>query len=133
MSVSYTLQQIFQPGFRSLNGEGINRAIAEPQWSQAAGFAALAGGGQAGATQLYGTIAEVGTVASAGDSVMLPASGTGKPIIVVNGTATSMQVFGQGSDTINGVAFGTGVAQAAGKSALYISPASGIWFRLLSA
>lgn len=128
---TYFLKQIFPAGFRLLGGETATKAVAEPPWSQGDGFVALASGGQTGATQLFGTIARVSTVANAADSVMLPAS-NGQPIVVINGDTNSMQVFGQAGDTINGVATGTGVAQAAGKTALYVSPAPGVWFRLLS-
>jgi len=131
---TYTLQQLFQAGFRLLGGESVSKAIAEPNWSTYTGVVALAGGGQTGATPLLGTVNSVDTVASANDSVSLPAAtGRGKPVVVINSTATSMQVFGAGTDTINGVATGTGVAQAAGKTAVYISAASGAWYRLLSA
>lgn len=134
MAVTYAMPSTFLAGRHLLDGASVNKTIAEPPLSQATGFTALAAGGQTGATQLYGTLARVDTVASGNDSVMLPPSGTGKPIIVTNNAASnSMQVFGQGSDTINGVASGTGVAQAAGKTALYVSPAIGVWFRLLGA
>jgi hypothetical protein len=133
MAVTYTQPNTFLAGRHLMDGSTVNKTIGEPPYSQSTGFVALAGGGQTGATQLLGTIARVDTVATAADSVMLPASGTGKPIVVINNTATSMQVFGQAGDTINGVATGTGVAQAAGKTALYVSPAAGVWFRLLSA
>jgi hypothetical protein len=60
----------------------------------------------------------------------------GQQIIVINNTANSMQVFGSGTDTINGVATATGVAQAAGKHAIYTAVSTGAaaaWFRNLSA
>jgi hypothetical protein len=47
-----------------------------------------------------------------------------------------MQVFGSGTDTINGVATATGVAQAAGVAALYLCTAVGAvnkWNRFLQA
>lgn len=100
-------------------------------------FTAFAGGGQASATALgYGT-SRVDTVGSAADSVKLPTAVIGARCLVINNAASnSMQVFGSGTDTINGVATGTGVAQAAGKAALYVcttaAPAAA-WFRLLSA
>jgi hypothetical protein len=82
------------------------------------GITARAGGGKANATLLTGTINEVTTVASAADSVLLPpcAAGAGPPkrIMVINGQATNaMQVFGSGTDTINGVATATGFSQPA--------------------
>lgn len=100
------------------------------------GVTAAAGGGQTNATQLAGTAANVTTVASAADSVKLPAGIAGRFFFLENVTATSMQVFGNGTDTINAVATATGVAQAAGKSAVYFcttnQPAAK-WFRVLSA
>jgi Ca2+-binding RTX toxin-like protein len=80
----------------------------------------FAGGGQTSATALTTIFNEVVTaVATAADSVKLPApSKVGQIVIVTNAHASnSMQVFGAGTDTINGVATATGVAQAAGKTA----------------
>lgn len=95
---------------------------------------AFAGGGQASATALTGLINNVTVVATAADSVKLPASAAGLMVLVTNSDAAdSMQVFGAGTDTINDVATATGVAQAAGKTALYICPVAGKWYRLLSA
>ena len=105
-----------------------------------AAVASAAGGGQTNATALAATANIVTTVASANDSVKLPLAQKGMKILVHNGHASnSMQVFGAGVDTINGVATATGVAQAAGKSALYYAVADGdgtavgAWFRVLSA
>lgn len=105
-----------------------------------AAVAAYAGGGQTNATAIAASANIVTTVASANDSVKLPLAKKGMKILVHNGHASnSMQVFGSGVDTINGVATATGVAQAAGKSALYYAVADGdgtavgAWFRILSA
>lgn len=98
---------------------------------------AAAGGGQTNATQLTGVMANVTVVATAADSVKLPLAQAGMVFMLQNSDAAdSMQVFGAGTDTINGVATATGVAQAAGKSALYFATTSapgGKWFRNLSA
>lgn len=104
----------------------------------AAGLTAHAGGGQGSALALTATVNEVTTVASAADSVALPApTYVGQIVIVTNAAASnSMQVFGAGTDTINGVATATGVAQAAGKTAMYVSATIGTaakWYRNLSA
>lgn len=103
----------------------------------ATGITAFAGGGQASATALTKIVNSVDTVATAADSVKLPVpTKVGQMILIENTTATSMQVFGAGTDTINAVATGTGVAQAAGKSALYFNTTIGTaakWFRILSA
>ena len=104
---------------------------------------AFAGGGQANATLLPNGSNVVATVATAADSVKLPLSAPGAMITVVNTSANSMQVFGSGTDTINDVATATGVAQAAGKIAIYVcttggkiapdTPVAGKWYRNLSA
>lgn len=106
--------------------------------SLATGITAHAGGGQGSATALTKAVNRVDTVGTAADSVALPApTAVGQMVIVINNAASnSMQVFGSGTDTINGVATGTGVAQAAGKTALYVATTTGAgaaWFRLLSA
>lgn len=106
--------------------------------SAVVGITAHAGGGQASAVALTGAVNRVDTVATAADSVALPAPTTvGQQIVVINNAAVnSMQVFGSGTDTINGVATATGVAQAAGKHAIYTATSIGAaatWFRNLSA
>lgn len=102
------------------------------------GITAHAGGGQASAYQLSKVVSLISTVATAANSVKLPAPTTvGQLQVVINGAASnSMQVFGFGTDTINGVATGTGVAQAAGKTGLFVATSTGTaasWYRILSA
>ena len=62
-----------------------------------------------------------------GDGVVLPASGTGLFCQVVNNTANPIQVYGAGSDTINGVAGATGIAVPPNSTDLYWSGAVGSW------
>jgi hypothetical protein len=93
---------------------------------------AHAGGGQANALLLPSRYNRVTTVASAADSVKLQPGVPGLVQTVRNDAVTnSMQVFGSGTDTINGVATGTGVAVAAGHEAqfvCYAAPAGvGAW------
>lgn len=99
------------------------------------GLTAHAGGGQASAQALDATKSfhEVTTVGTAADSVKLPAAtGSGNLHIVKNSAASnSLQVFGQSTETIDGVASATGVAVAAGKSRLLIDSAAGKWQSLL--
>lgn len=108
-----------------------------PLSASVTGVTALAGGARSAATPvLSGGFNEVTTVATAADSVCLPPAVYGLEIFVHNGAAAnSMQVFaGFGtSDTINGVAAATGVAQAAGKGAIYACYKDGAWTRILSA
>lgn len=96
------------------------------------GLTAHAGGGQANALQLgYGT-SEIATVATTADSVALPPAVINAQAVVTNLGVNSMQVFGNGTDTINSVATGTGVALAAGATALYrctVSGPGGNWVR----
>jgi hypothetical protein len=95
-----------------------------------AAITALAGGGQTGATQLLNGVNRVDTVATAADSVMLPSTtGTagGLIAVVVNNTATAMQVFGSGADTINGNAAATGISQAANTLKFYVCTLPGAW------
>src|ERR1044071_8736408 len=73
---------------------------------------AHAGGTQAAALALTSIMNILATVATAGDSVKLPPAVIGLVIGVLNNGANSAQVFGAGTDNINGVATATGVAQA---------------------
>jgi len=95
---------------------------------------AHAGGTQAAAYQLTKSVSRVTVVATAADSVRLKTMVAGEICVVINSDSTdSMQVFGAGTATINGVATGTGVAQAAGVTAIYIAVTASAIFRLLSA
>lgn len=99
-------------------------------FSYANNLTAHAGGGQASALALTALVNNVATVATAGDSVALPVSAAGLEITVVNSSTKSMQVFGAGTDTINGVATATGVAQMANSVVTYFSTAAGTWIAL---
>ena len=89
---------------------------------------AHAGGGQASALALTSELNRVTTVATANDSVALPASAAGLSIVVVNSGANPMQVFGAGTDTINNVATATGVSQMPGSLVLYVCHTAGTWY-----
>lgn len=98
---------------------------------------ALAGGAKLGATPLTAVKCRVTTCATNGDSLLLPPGYPGLEITIFNGGGNTVQVFGAGSDTINGIATGTGVTQADGVSAVYtcydVVAGVGIWGRVLSA
>lgn len=91
------------------------------------GLTAHAGGGQGAALALTSMVNRVTTVATAGDSVALPAATAGLAITVINSGANPMQVFGAGTDTINGVATATGVSQMQNSVCLYVCTAAGLW------
>lgn len=96
--------------------------------SAADALTAHAGGGQGSALALTKEVNRITTVATAGDSVKLPASAAGLSIILINSGANSMQVYGNGTDTINGVASATGVAQMNNSIVLYSCSVAGSWF-----
>lgn len=70
-------------------------------YSSATGITAFATGGQASATQLTEEFNEVSTVATAGDSVKLPAAVAGLNCIVFNDGAATLALFPATGDTIN--------------------------------
>lgn len=86
------------------------------------GLTALSGGGRSGATKITRMYTKVSTVATSGDSVVLPPIGTklGLTIGIVNDGANAMQVFADGTDTINGIAGATGTPQMT-KSVVYFT------------
>jgi hypothetical protein len=92
------------------------------------GIVAKAGGGQATAFQLTAEMNRISTVATAGDSVMLPPAQPGLGLLVVNHGTKSMQVFGQPGDTINDVATGTGVPQMQNSAVFYFCFTAGAWY-----
>ena len=128
----------FQKGSRLLNGSDVQK-LSDLIGSKQVDITALVGGAKAGATQLNAAICVVDTVASDGDSVLLPLGYAGLQVLIVNNDAAQdIRVYGKGTDTINGVATATGVLQGEGITALYVCTnvtAAGVgeWFRLLSA
>lgn len=92
------------------------------------GLTAHAGGSQAAALLLTSEINRITTVATAADSVMLPAALQGLTIFVINHGTNAMQVYGNGTDVIDDVASATGVSQMIGSMCLYTCPATGKWY-----
>jgi len=98
--------------------------------SVTAGVTAFAGGGQASATQLVNDIEYVSTVASAGDSVKLPAIGgnTGMIIHVINGQgANALDVFPNTGDSINGAAINTAKSLPANGTMMCMAYGAAAW------
>lgn len=111
---------------------------------------ALVGGAQAGATPI-GTpnaqgieaqLIQIGTVASAGDSVQLPQAVKDKVLDVINTGANSCNLYASPTpnranslalDTINGVANATAYAIAVNVPVRFFCPANGIWAAMKSA
>jgi hypothetical protein len=98
------------------------------------GLTAHAGGGQAGATPLTGDVNRVTTVATAADSVLLPAAKAGLKLTVINAAAAnSMNVFPAAGDAINAAAANAAQALAAGKADLFVCAVDGVWNTIASA
>jgi hypothetical protein len=129
-----------QPGFRNIDGSDILALLSGKTSftglslvglfgeSASDSLTAHAGGGQASALVLTSELNRVSTVATSGDSVALPVSFAGLTIIVENAGANPMQVYGAGTDTINGVATATGVSQMASSVVIYTCYTAGAWF-----
>lgn len=96
--------------------------------SSADNLTATAGGGQLAALQLTTQTSRITTVATAGDSVMLPPSLPGLELLVINHSNNAMQVFGNGTDQINDNTSTVGVSQMGNSFVLYSCAASGNWY-----
>lgn len=96
--------------------------------STANAITARAGGGQALATALTATYNRVTTVATAADSVLLPAAVAGTRVVVFNAAAAnSMNVFPATGAAINALAANTAFAVAAGRGAEFVCCVDGTW------
>lgn len=125
--MSANTPQPFLPGFRTIDGSELNEAFADPLVASQDGITAHAGGGKANAYQLTTQLNRVTTVATTADSVKLPEAIPGTSVTLINAGANAMQVFGKDSDTINGVATGTGISQPAGTEYVYHCLTDGAW------
>jgi hypothetical protein len=99
------------------------------------GITALAGGARNSSTPILVLGANtVTTVATAADSVVLPKAVAGSVVWLRNADAAdAVQVFANGSDTINGTAGATGISVASAKTVLFVAATNGVWFSLLTA
>lgn len=90
---------------------------------------AHSGGTKAAAYQLTAGDSRVTTVGAAADSVLAPYPAVvGASFAVRNDDASNaMQLFGQGTDTVNGAATGTGISIAIGKKASFRCYTAGAW------
>lgn len=98
------------------------------------GLTAFAGGGQASATPLQWGANRVTTVATGGDSVLLPPAVQGLCVVVCNAAAAnSMNVFPRSGESINALAADAAFAMASNKAALFVCMATGVWNSILTA
>lgn len=102
--------------------------------SAANALTAHVGGGQGSALQLAKQINRVTTVASAGDSVKLPAAVAGYQVTVINAAAANaMDVFPQTGEIINALSANTALSVAANKTIIFTCAVAGTWNSLLTA
>lgn len=126
-------KQNLRPGFALQDGLAINRLIArafQGGITRQDNITATAGGTKAAAFPLVSTLNHITTVATAGDSVMLPKAIAGSRVVVRNDGANSLNVFSQGNDTISGNSAATALALAAGKATELVCFTVGAWFVL---
>lgn len=98
------------------------------------GITAFAGGGQASAVALTASVNRITTVATAGDSVKLPAATAGAEVVVINAAAAnSMNVFPSTGDRVNALSANAAFAVAANKVVRFICAVDGTWNSLLTA
>ena len=88
---------------------------------------ALAGGGQASATQLAHEISRIGTCATSGDSVKLPIGRQGMRILILNQGAASCDVFPQTGATIDDLGINTAKALAVNSTLMCVSFGPSDW------
>jgi hypothetical protein len=123
-------RNIITPGDAYLGGDGF-QSILE---STADTLTAHAGGGQGSALALTSVINRVTNVATAGDSVKLPASQSGMTITVINAAAAnSMNVFPASGEAINALGANVAFAVAANKTAYFTCATAGQWHSVLTA
>lgn len=128
------IPQRLEPGKRLADDNGLNYALATPQWQTNSNVVALAGGALSASTPVLVVGSnEVITVASSGDSVVLPNAPLGSVVFVANAGANAMQVFGYGSDTINGTAGATGISVANAKRIMFVKADVSQWYSILTA
>lgn len=123
-----------QAGQRLADNDTLNTLLATPMWETKPGIVALAGGGLSANTPAL-TLGsnEVVTVASGADSVVLPKAVPGSVVFVANAGASAMQVFANGSDTIDGTAGATGISVANAKRIMFVAADLGQWYSILTA
>jgi len=91
------------------------------------GIVAHAGGGQANAVQLNPGYNVIATVATTGDSVVLPSDSLGQNVLVYNAGANSANVFPSSGANINALSANTALAVAAGANTSFYGVSATHW------
>lgn len=125
---NYTGVGISDPAFDNIT---INKVYKR---SATTALTATAGGGQANALPLPSIMNEIGTVATAADSVLLPKAYAGMSIIVKNNAAAnSLNVFPFVGDQVNALSANAAYALAVTKLAEFVCFTDGFWDTNLTA
>lgn len=116
-----TVQQFFPIRWFSLiNGQTLNQLFNLMTGSCEDAITASAGGTKALAYQLFATINRISVCATTNDSVMLPKQPfIGQVVQVINDGAQTAAIYGNGTDTIDGVVTATGVTMTAANRAFF--------------
>lgn len=123
-----------EPGPRLIDGDFISGLAGGGNRTYQSGLTAHAGGGQSSALALPSVaMVQVDTVASSDDSVKLPLATAGSMILVANAGASTLGVYGSGSDTINGTAGSSEYSIATNVSVLFFCAKAGQWKAIKSA
>lgn len=110
------------------NGDWVDITASSAAVTASNGLTAFAGGGQASATALPSKINRVTTVATAADSVKLPAATAGSDVLVINDGANSMNVYPQTGESIDSLAVNAAYAQSIlVKGVRYVCSVAGLW------
>jgi hypothetical protein len=99
------------------------------------GLVAHAGGTKAAALQIPAgvAIAIFATVATTGDSALLPQAKQRNTLKVYNAGAQTIDLYGRGTDTVNQVATATAYTLTAGQAAEFFCGVDGNWSAIKSA
>jgi hypothetical protein len=103
-------------------------------YSHANALTAHVGGGQGSALALSKAINRVTTVASAGDSVKLPAGLAGESVVVVNAAASNaMDCFPASGESINALSANTALSIVANTTVIFFCAVNGVWNSVVTA
>ena len=108
-----------------------NTATGEVSFTAANGITATSGGTKAAGFQLGYGFSGVTVVAGGGDSVLLPPAVPGAIAVVSHqAAANNIDVYGQGTDTIDAVATATAFVVAHSTTTIFFCTAAGLWVSL---
>jgi hypothetical protein len=105
----------------------LSAAITIPVFSCQDQIVATPGGGQTAAFQLEGTFNRITIVGSAGDSVALSSAQTGSFQLIINAGAQTLDIYPNGTDTLDNNGPGVAETLAAGSWIWFYCLAQGQW------